>query len=98
MFQNFFSMSNSLSVSDLIGKIVEHTGYLEYLKSQFSQDEYDSKSENLKELQNVASEYDGLAPRESLSLFLEEVALISDLDNKDEAQDFVILMTIHTSK
>jgi len=68
------------------------------LKSQFSTDEYESKKENLSELKNVASEYDGLEPRESLSLFLEEVALISDLDSADTQDDFVILMTIHTSK
>lgn len=94
----FFAMSKELSVSKLIGEIIKETGYEEYLKSQFSGDEFDSKKENLSELQNVASEYDGLAPREGLSLFLEEVALISDLDNKDENHDSVTLMTIHTSK
>lgn len=60
--------------------------------------EYDSKKENLHELVNVASEYSGLDPSESLSLFLEEVALISDLDSKDSENDSVTLMTIHTSK
>lgn len=98
LFTSFFEMSNSLSVSALIGEIVWKTGYEEYLKSQFSSDEYESKRENISELQNVASEYDWLSPREGLSLFLEEVALISDLDNKDESADSVTLMTIHTSK
>lgn len=98
MFQQFFKMSERISVSELIWEIVRMTGYEEFLKAQFSQDEYESKKENLKELQNVASEYNGLAPREGLSLFLEEVALISDLDKADQEQDYVILMTIHTSK
>jgi len=39
-----------------------------------------------------------MSPRESLSLFLEEVALISDMDTKDDREDYVTLMTIHTSK
>ena len=98
MFWKFFSMSETMSVSQLIWEIIRLTWYEEYLRTQFSQDELESKKENLAELQNVASEYDGLAPRESLSLFLEEVALISDLDKADTNQDFVILMTIHTSK
>jgi DNA helicase-2/ATP-dependent DNA helicase PcrA len=98
MFKIFFSMSEKLNVSELIWEIIRLTGYEEFLKVQFSQDEYDSKKENLSELQNVASEYNGLAPREGLSLFLEEVALISDLDKADQSQDYVILMTIHTSK
>ena len=98
LFKNFFDASKEITVSLLIRKIVEETNYLDFLKSQFTADEFEAKRENLSELQNVASEYDGLAPREWLSLFLEEVALISDLDNKDETQDSVTLMTIHTSK
>jgi len=98
MFSSFFTMSDRISVSELIWEIIRLTGYEEYLRSQFSQDEFESKKENLSELQNVASEYNGLAPREWLSLFLEEVALISDLDKADTNQDYVILMTIHTSK
>lgn len=98
MFSEFFDSSKKLWVSQLIGEIIRKTGYEEYLKNQFSLDELDSKKENLSELQNVASEYDWLEPREWLSLFLEEVALISDLDNADNEQDYVILMTIHTSK
>jgi superfamily I DNA/RNA helicase len=37
-------------------------------------------------------------PRESLSQFLEEVSLITDMDTKDEREEYVTLMTIHTSK
>ncbi len=96
--KNISEKSNKLNVSDLIWEIISQTQYEDFLKSQFSTDEYESKKENLSELKNVASEYDGLEPRESLSLFLEEVALISDLDSADTQDDFVILMTIHTSK
>lgn len=98
LFQGLFQASKNLSVSLLIWEVISKTWYEDYLRSQFSADEFESKRENLSELQNVASDYDGLAPREGLSLFLEEVALISDLDNKDETQESVTLMTIHTSK
>jgi len=39
-----------------------------------------------------------MEPRESLSTFLEEVALITDMDSKDDREEYVTLMTIHTSK
>jgi superfamily I DNA/RNA helicase len=39
-----------------------------------------------------------MTPEESLSLFLEEVALLTDADKKEENNDYVTLMTIHTSK
>jgi len=39
-----------------------------------------------------------MEPRESLAIFLEEVSLITDMDSKDERNDYVTLMTIHTSK
>lgn len=90
--------SSRMNVSQLIGEIISQIHYEDFLKTQFSTDEYESKKENLSELKNVASEYDWLDPRESLSLFLEEVALISDLDSTEDENDYVILMTIHTSK
>lgn len=96
--KELIEQSENINVSSLIREIINKIWYEEYLRSQFSSDEYDSKRENLLELQNVWSEYDWLSPRESLSLFLEEVALISDLDSKDENHDSVTLMTIHTSK
>lgn len=98
MFSEFQKMSHEITLSKLIAEIITRTGYEEYLRTQFSGDEFDSKKENLEELRNVSSEYDGLAPREGLSLFLEEVSLISDLDKKDETHNSVTLMTIHTSK
>jgi superfamily I DNA/RNA helicase len=39
-----------------------------------------------------------MEPKESLALFLEEISLITDMDLKDERNDYVTLMTIHSSK
>ncbi|MDA9129164.1 UvrD-helicase domain-containing protein [Candidatus Gracilibacteria bacterium] len=102
MFEGFFAASNELSPSLLLQKIIDDTRYEDYLREQFSEDEFVAKKENLQELRNVASEYDGLAPREALSLFLEEVALISDVQKTEEGEvpdtNFVTLMTIHSAK
>jgi DNA helicase-2/ATP-dependent DNA helicase PcrA len=98
IYNSLMTMSSQIEVSALISEIVKIIGYKEYLQGEFSKEEVESKKDNLVELENVASEYNGMGPRESLSMFLEEVALITDMDTKDERQDYVTLMTIHTSK
>ena len=98
IYKNLQKKSSEIEVSKLISEIVKQVGYKEYLKTNFSKEEAESKQENLIELENVASEYNGMNPRESLSVFLEEVALITDMDTKDEREDYITLMTIHTSK
>ena len=98
IYKELINASNNLVVTDLIKLILEKTGYFEYLTEWLSQEEKDAKKDNIDELINVASEYNGMEPRESLSTFLEEVALITDMDTKDERSDYVTLMTIHTSK
>lgn len=98
IYKYLIEQSNKITVSDLITEIISKTRYEDYLREDYSKDEFDSRKDNLEELKNVASEYNWLEPRESLSRFLEEVALITDIDTKDERQDYVTLMTVHTSK
>ncbi|QFR39248.1 AAA family ATPase [Candidatus Gracilibacteria bacterium 28_42_T64] len=90
--------SNKIVVSELISHLVKAVQYEEYITDGLSTDEAQSKKENIEELITVASQYNGMDPRESLAQFLEEVALITDMDTKDEREDYVTLMTIHTSK
>ncbi len=87
-----------LSVWELIEYIINKIKYKDYIADWLSKEEADSKIENIEELINIASEYNWMIPEESLSLFLEEVALLTDMDTKDERNDYVTLMTIHTSK
>ncbi len=98
LFEDLVLKSNKIVVSELIREIVKITNYEEYITSWLSGEEKDSKLENIDELVNVATEYNGMEPRESLAIFLEEVSLITDMDTKDERSDYVTLMTIHTSK
>lgn len=90
--------STIIVVSELIREIIKITGYEAYITQDLSEEETQSKKDNIDELVNVASEYNGMEARESLATFLEEVALITDMDSKDDREDYVTLMTIHTSK
>lgn len=77
---------------DLIEAVIKRIGYLDYLDDGTPQAE--DRTENVKELISVAREYADLG----LAGFLEEVALISDLDAVQADQDAVLLMTIHAAK
>lgn len=92
--------SKTQVVSELLDSIIKKIWYEEYLREDATKDEFEARMDNLRELKNVASTYNGMEARDSLSQFLEEVSLITDMDQKDkeEKSDFVTLMTIHTSK
>lgn len=79
--------------------IVLRTGYLEYLKAEYSEDDAESKTENIDEFLNMASRYDGLIYPENFAMFLEDIALITDQDREnDNSSEVVSLMTIHLAK
>jgi DNA helicase II / ATP-dependent DNA helicase PcrA len=84
--------SETMTLPNLLEKLIQRVGYLDYLSDGSLQAE--DRAENVKELVSVAREYAELG----LSGFLEEVALISDLDAVDANQDAVLLMTIHAAK
>lgn len=98
IFEDLVKKSHQIVVSELLREIVKTTKYDDYITEWLSQEEKNSKLENIDELVNVATEYNGMEPRESLAIFLEEVSLITDMDTKDERSEYVTLMTIHTSK
>jgi len=95
---NLVKFSWKKVVSELIREIISSIKYEEYITDWLSSEEKTAKLENIDELVNVATEYNWMDPRESLAQFLEEVALITDMDKNDERPDYVTLMTIHTSK
>jgi DNA helicase-2/ATP-dependent DNA helicase PcrA len=97
-FEDLVKISEKKVVSELLRDIIKKTWYENYITEWLSKEEKDGKLENIDELINVATEYNWMESRESLWVFLEEVALITDMDSKDERADYVTLMTIHTSK
>ena len=98
IFEDLVKYSEKENVSKLIREIIKKTWYETYITEWLSNEEKEAKLENIDELVNLATEYNGMEPRESLSVFLEEVALITDMDRNDQRADYVTLMTIHTSK
>ena len=96
--KTLINKSKELVVWELIDAVIKHTKYIDYITEGLSEEEWQAKKDNIDELINVATQYNGMEPRESLAQFLEEVALITDMDSKDERSEYVTLMTIHTSK
>lgn len=89
------------SVADLLDYILDEAGYVDSLRD--GTDEGEERFENLQELRGVAAQYKPdmaeLEPEQTaLTLFLEEVSLVSDADQIDEGGGAVTLMTLHTAK
>ena len=84
-------------VEDIVRRVIEETKYIEFLRES---DEKESKDRiaNVEELVNAAHEYDENYYEGSLQGFLEEVALVSDVDELEDDVDAVTLMTLHTAK
>ncbi|MBP5426339.1 MAG: DNA helicase PcrA [Clostridiales bacterium] len=90
-------VSQEKKVSELIEILLEESGILKESEWENSI-EVTSRVENMKEFLSVAIEYDSRGEIETLEDFLESVALVSDLDNVQEDEDNVILMTLHSAK
>ena len=88
--------AEELPVSELIRLVYERTGYEEMLR--LSGIEGVERMANIGELISNAVAYETDNPDASLEGFLEDVALVSDIDNYDESADAVVLMTIHSAK
>ncbi|MFH0770247.1 MAG: UvrD-helicase domain-containing protein [Candidatus Peregrinibacteria bacterium] len=85
------------TASALAEKLLKRIGMATWLKD--GTEEGDGRWENVQELLSVMHKYDALAPRESLVSFLEEVALVSEVDNLQDAKDDALtLMTLHLCK
>ncbi|HIV03273.1 MAG TPA: DNA helicase PcrA [Candidatus Aphodoplasma excrementigallinarum] len=86
-----------MRLTDFVDLVLDKTGYRQSLMLENSI-EAQSRMENLDEFMSVVKEYEASAEEPSLSDFLENVSLISDIDNYDEDQPAVTLMTIHSAK
>jgi DNA helicase-2/ATP-dependent DNA helicase PcrA len=81
---------------DLLDYVLQRTGYAGYIRD--GSDEGEERWANVEELGTVARDYDGLPPGESLSAFLENVALVSDTDALRDDAEAVTLITLHAAK
>ncbi|GHU55717.1 DNA helicase [Clostridia bacterium] len=97
LIDRFTEFSKTNSVNALVEKIITDIGYRDELKS-INPDKYEQKSENLDVLVSKALEYDLHAQDSTLSEFLSEMSLGADIDNLNEEDNRVALMTLHNCK
>jgi DNA helicase II / ATP-dependent DNA helicase PcrA len=86
------------SVSITLGKVLDQSGYLNDLREERSEDA-ESRIENLMELVSAAREYETRSPEPTLAGFVDQLSLLSDVDEEAGAQDArVLMMTMHSAK
>ena len=88
---------NKVSIVELIDLLLSKTGYIEALKLENPQEAI-GRIENIDELKSKAKEYEDNVEDHSFEGFLDNLSLVSDVDNYDEEQDAVVLMTLHSAK
>ena len=97
MIQSFRSKTEFYSLAELVKDVLDLTGYLKELEESDEEDAAD-RIENIDELVNKVVAYEEDHDEPTLSEFLEEVALVADIDRVDEESDRVLLMTLHSAK
>ena len=99
--QSLKSKAQAYTVEEILEEIIDLTGYVDELKAEDTE-ESRARIENIDELISKTVSYQDLRSAEggeaSLSGFLEEIALIADIDTVDPGQDYVLLMTLHSAK
>ena len=99
--QSLKSKADSYTVRELLEEVIELTGYVTELQAEDTE-ESQARIENIDELISKTEAYQEAMEEQgqpaTLSGFLEEIALIADIDNVDPDQDYVLLMTLHSAK
>ncbi|MEG0924798.1 MAG: 3'-5' exonuclease, partial [Anaerovoracaceae bacterium] len=88
---------DSLRVSDIYDNLMVRTGYLKALEDAKTV-EADSKIENLMEFKSVMYDYEQETETPTLEEFMEKISLMADIDNHNQDEDAVVLMTMHSAK
>jgi ATP-dependent DNA helicase UvrD/PcrA len=102
LIQKYRELKDQISAAELASTLATETGIINYLKTEYDQIESDSRLDNIYELfntiENFVSEQRQSKNSDSLNAFLENVALMSDIDAFNEGNNSVTLMTLHSSK
>lgn len=101
LIQTLRTKADFCSVRELLEEVIQVTGYVEELEKEGTE-EAESRIENIDELVSKAQAFieamEERGEKATLSAFLEEIALVADIDSVDETQDYVLLMTLHSAK
>ena len=99
--QSLRSKEEVYTVRELLEEVIRLTGYVDELRAEGT-DEAEARIENIDELISKAETYQETMEAQNepatLSGFLEEIALVADIDSVDPNQDYVLLMTLHSAK
>ena len=93
---DLIAISRQANPVELLDSLLDQSGYAQYVRD--GTEEGIERWENILELRNVAAEYAYLPVESALSVFLEEVSLVSDVDNLTESNDLPTLLTLHAAK
>jgi DNA helicase-2/ATP-dependent DNA helicase PcrA len=96
LMERLIEQSIILSAVELIDLTLERSGYKRLVQEDKERGE--ERWDNILELRGSASNFDGPEPRERLIEFLENVALVSDIDSLEEGEDAITLITLHQAK
>lgn len=96
MFNYLTDIAETLSLEELLDELLSKSGYEKYLREQG--EEGLMRLENINELKSTMANYEENAEEPSLSGFLEEISLYTDIDSFDESSDYVAMMTMHSAK
>jgi DNA helicase-2/ATP-dependent DNA helicase PcrA len=96
------ALAKTSSLSDLLDTVIERTEYRQHILAEPARaaggPDGEERWENVQQLRAVATQYDELKPTDALETFLEDVALITDIDTYDERADAATLITLHAAK
>lgn len=101
LIEHFKADAEEMTLSALMQEIIDETGYIESLEAGDAE-EAQARIENIDELMSKIAAYEEVCEEKNepvtLRGFLEEVALVADIDSLDENSDYVVLMTLHSAK
>jgi len=97
LISKYINLKNSISLLEWANALVDETGIIPLLKSESSPDSI-NRIENIRELQRAVADYATNTPGATIEGFLEQVALVSDIDGWNDKSNAVSLMTLHSAK
>lgn len=97
MIEKLRTISKAVGIASLMDAVAQDTGILREYETENSVESL-TRIENIKELKSVALEFEKVSEDKSLEEFLAHISLVSDIDNLEGEQDYVVLMTMHSAK
>lgn len=91
------AVQETMSVHEFISEVMDKSGILQELQEEDTV-EAQTRIENIKEFKSVALDFENQSEEKGLEAFLANISLVADIDNMEEEQDNVVLMTLHSAK